>query len=1006
MKKRLSVILVFSLLGSMIAGNVVAAESDHMDERETCTMTIEYDKHTPSDPAEATGVCEGAVFGFYAPSDDDNDETFGLTGAVEETVHTNGQQFELEDTEELENPILTVNIVRPQTEEGTDSKEESDSEAVEVDKEDATEQSDDDAGSEEGEGENSADVTDNDTEEVVEEDTDVDAENEEEEEQPFLLQVGDKDEIVSTLKENLQFLGFGQFETVNTSYDEQTEAAVTYLQTYYDLEQTGTVDEELLLFIDELLATPFQSGNRNQKTIEMKQALYTLGYWDSKSGTTLYGSQTAAAIEKFQADQELVVSGIADEITLQRLEELSTAPLSKGMYRQDASSLKTDLERLGFGSFAKTDYYGPQTEKVVKAFQSHYGLKQTGKADQATLNKIEALTNSPYQSRKRYDGTVSLKEKLYTLGYWDSKSGTTLYGSKTEQAVKLFQKDRNLPQSGIADEITRETLNVLVQQPLQNGMYHKDAISLKEGLERLGFGSFAKTDYFGPQTEKTLKSFQSYYGLTTSGQADEDTLTKLKNQLNSPLQKGKRHKDTITLKEDLYKLDYWSSQSGTTLYGSKTEKAIKQFQKDYGLRQSGIADEVTIAKLSSLAKQPLKKGMYRKDAIEVKEKLEQLGFGSFAKTDYYGPKTEKVVKQFQAHYGLTESGQADQVTVDKLNELLNSPFQKDKRHKETVKLKENLYVLGYWDSKSGTTLYGSKTAKAVTEFQKDNDLPVSGIADKATREKLQTIAEQPLQNGMYREDAIELKANLETLGFGTYVKNDYVGPKTERYMKQFQRYYAIPETGIADKATMNKIEAILDTDMQNGRQSEAVITLKQNLQKLGYWSSDDAPTDYYGPKTENAIIAFQINQGLAVNGIADQPTLKVIEALLDVKLIDLEKDVFQLVNQEREKVDLLPLTLDKHLSYVARQKSNDMVENDYFDHVSPTYGSLPSLLEHFNVSYSVAGENIARGYQTSAAVVEAWMDSEGHRENILNADYTHIGVGYKDNYWTQTFKAN
>ncbi|MGQ9024554.1 CAP domain-containing protein [Bacillus licheniformis] len=118
-----------------------------------------------------------------------------------------------------------------------------------------------------------------------------------------------------------------------------------------------------------------------------------------------------------------------------------------------------------------------------------------------------------------------------------------------------------------------------------------------------------------------------------------------------------------------------------------------------------------------------------------------------------------------------------------------------------------------------------------------------------------------------------------------------------------------------------------------------------------------------------------------------------------------EKEVVELTNAERKKQGLKPLTLDEKLSKVARTKSQDMKDNNYFDHNSPTYGSPFDMMKKFGITYRTAGENIAKGQKTPQEVVKAWMNSEDHRKNIMNPNFTHIGVGYvKDgNYWTQQF---
>ena len=118
-----------------------------------------------------------------------------------------------------------------------------------------------------------------------------------------------------------------------------------------------------------------------------------------------------------------------------------------------------------------------------------------------------------------------------------------------------------------------------------------------------------------------------------------------------------------------------------------------------------------------------------------------------------------------------------------------------------------------------------------------------------------------------------------------------------------------------------------------------------------------------------------------------------------------EQEVIRLVNAERAKYGLAALEEDWELSRVARYKSQDMHDERYFSHTSPTYGTPFEMIRAFGLSYRAAGENIAVGYATPAAVVAGWMASEGHRANILSSSYTKIGVGYvaDGNYWTQQF---
>ena len=121
-----------------------------------------------------------------------------------------------------------------------------------------------------------------------------------------------------------------------------------------------------------------------------------------------------------------------------------------------------------------------------------------------------------------------------------------------------------------------------------------------------------------------------------------------------------------------------------------------------------------------------------------------------------------------------------------------------------------------------------------------------------------------------------------------------------------------------------------------------------------------------------------------------------------------EKKVAELVNVERQKNGLPALYLDSRISDVARTKSKDMADNNYFAHQSPTYGSAGNMLLKFGITWSAWGENIASGQKSPEEVVRQWMNSPSHRENILSPNFALIGVGYCTNssgktFWTQMF---
>ena len=105
-----------------------------------------------------------------------------------------------------------------------------------------------------------------------------------------------------------------------------------------------------------------------------------------------------------------------------------------------------------------------------------------------------------------------------------------------------------------------------------------------------------------------------------------------------------------------------------------------------------------------------------------------------------------------------------------------------------------------------------------------------------------------------------------------------------------------------------------------------------------------------------------------------------------------EQEVFNLINQQRTQNGLTALKIDNEVQNVARIKAQDMVNNNYFSHTSPTYGSPFDMLKSYKISYKTAGENIA-GNSSNSAAVTAWMNSSGHKANILNSSFNYTGIG-------------
>lgn len=193
----------------------------------------------------------------------------------------------------------------------------------------------------------------------------------------------------------------------------------------------------------------------------------------------------------------------------------------------------------------------------------------------------------------------------------------------------------------------------------------------------------------------------------------------------------------------------------------------------------------------------------------------------------------------------------------------------------------------------------------------------------------------------------------------------------------------------------------------NIKSSEKIIFKKVNVSNTNY-------TVVRGDSLWKISVKFQVglSEIAALNPEISNPSLiypgQIIKIpnLNEVKTI--ENQVIELVNVERRKNGLKDLKANWQLSRVARYKSEDMKNKNYFSHTSPTYGTPFNMIKNFGIKYNAAGENIAKGQPTAKEVMNSWMNSSGHRANILNKNFTEIGVGIardKNNaiYWTQMF---
>src|SRR5699024_2856433 len=375
-------------------------------------------------------------------------------------------------------------------------------------------------------------------------------------------------------------------------------------------------------------------------------------------------------------------------------------------------------------------------------------------------------------------------------------------------------KSKELNKTTKAETVTTNSINLSEQ----------DIIQLKKNLTRLGFGNFPKnpSSVYGPVTSGVVKEFQQYFGLKVTGEVDANTLDKINEILNPPYKIGHRGLHIVELKNKLSKLGFGNFPNNPSIfYGSVTATVVKDFQKAYRLQADGIANKDTLNKLDEIIQHSLKIGDKNEQVRELKKNLTQLGFGNFpnSPSTTYGKVTANVVKDFQKYYDLNVTGVADVNTLQKIKEVLEPPYKDGDRGLHIKELKENLTALGFGNFPQNPSIfYGTVTANVVKEFQETYGITADGIADKSTLNKVNELLKSVLKAGDKNQELRQLKKDLTRVGFGNFPNNPSAtyGKVTANVVKEFQRYYKLDVTGIADANTLQKIKEVLEPPYKDG----------------------------------------------------------------------------------------------------------------------------------------------------------------------------------------------
>lgn len=369
----------------------------------------------------------------------------------------------------------------------------------------------------------------------------------------------------------------------------------------------------------------------------------------------------------------------------------------------------------------------------------------------------------------------------------------------------------------------------------------------------------------------------------------------------------------------LKELGYYTGEI-TGNVGSKTETAIKKFQKEYDLTADGVAGPNTIARLksvyadkggsmssSSSSGSGLKLGSSGTKVRDLQQDLTTLGYYWADITGNFGSKTEAAVKNFQQKNNLTADGVAGSKTLSAIASAVarqggtsassgypsGTTLKLNSQGASVTQLQTDLKQLGYYYG-SITGNFGDKTEDAVKEFQKDKGLPADGVAGSKTLAAVKAAIDKAggsstssttgLKVGSTGDKVIALQQDLTALGYYYGDISGHYGSLTQAAVKKFQKAKGIAQDGIAGTSTLNAIAKALGgssgsssaTTLREGDNGSGVLELQTMLKELGYYYG--SLTGNFGSLTKTAVRKFQDDNNLTVDGVAGLKTLNLLRS--------------------------------------------------------------------------------------------------------------------------------
>ncbi|WP_158282257.1 peptidoglycan-binding protein [Salipaludibacillus keqinensis] len=798
-------------------------------------------------------------------------------GKEEESTETSDEQVESEDasneTNEDSNEETASEDKESNSSESTSDKDEEKNEENQsdenVENEDASnetnEASNEETASEDKESDSSESTSDKDEEKNEENQSDENVENEDASNE---TNEASNEETASEDKES------NSSESTSDKDEEKNEENQSdeKVENVDASNETNEASNEETLSEDKESDSSESTSDKDEEKNEQRQSDEKVES-EEDSNETNEASNEETAFEDKKNDSSESTSDKDEEKNEQRQSDEKVESEEDSNETNEASNEETAFEDKKNDSSESTSDKDEEKNQEVQSDESFQSFSMT--------TATPTLTDSE---------TVELKENLTELGFGSFPSDpSTTYGPVTMGVVEEFQASHNLPITGLADTQTLNTIDSALNNDFYDGASGDYIRDLKLDLTNLGFGNFpsSPSDRYGPVTMGVVEDFQRAYSLPVTGIADSETLAAIDAALASAFFDGAAGDHVTDLKIDLTNLGFGNFPSSpSNRYGPVTMGVVEDFQRAYSLPVTGIADSETLAAIDAALASAFFNGAAGDHVTDLKIDLTNLGFGNFpsSPSNRYGPVTMGVVEDFQRDFGLNVTGIANSETLAAIDAALASAFFDGAAGDHITDLKIDLTNLGFGNFPSNpSNRFGPVTMGVVEDFQREYGLNVTGIPDSNSLATIEQALTTAFFDGASGSHITQLKMDLTHLGFGSFPTNpsNRYGPVTMGVVEDFQQYYGLDISGIADEETLSFIDSTLNSPYTNGERGSHIVELKENLTALGYGNFPTNPSNSYSSVTAGVVSEFQRSNELVDNGIADGPTLAMISSLLE-----------------------------------------------------------------------------------------------------------------------------